>query len=179
MEGKALGRKVRGMLAFDAIHMYEGGEIYKIRDALIHEQVELVWYAWVTRYKDGSFDFGHFMLGHGRFGFSGPGNENSEVEFSYDVNANVDSRSDGYWQQRVRFSACGGDGVFTPDPRGRLLGLGSIDNPQMDGRFVRVGDTREPHVSCAWGEAAPGYGSRPINRIPGVGTRIGVNFRNP
>jgi hypothetical protein len=26
------------------------------------------------------------------------------------------------------------------------------------------------------GEAAPGHGSRPVNRLPNPGTRVGVNF---
>jgi hypothetical protein len=47
----------------------------------------------------------------------------------------------------------------------------------VDGRWRRVGDTREPDVWFAWGEAAPGHGTRPVNRITGGGTRIGINFR--
>jgi hypothetical protein len=41
----------------------------------------------------------------------------------------------------------------------------------------RVGDTRTPDVWFAWGEAAPGHGSRPLNRLPGLGTRVGINFK--
>jgi hypothetical protein len=46
----------------------------------------------------------------------------------------------------------------------------------VDGRWRRVGDTREPDVWFAWGEAAPSHGSRPVNRMPNVGQRVGVNF---
>jgi hypothetical protein len=41
----------------------------------------------------------------------------------------------------------------------------------------RRGDSREPDVWFAWGEAAPGHGHRPVNRLCGAGTRIGVNFK--
>jgi len=40
----------------------------------------------------------------------------------------------------------------------------------------RGGDTREPEAWFAWGEAAPTHGSRPVNRFPNLGARIGVNF---
>jgi hypothetical protein len=33
--------------------------------------------------------------------------------------------------------------------------------PQVDGRWRRVGDTREPDVWFAWGEAVPASGARP------------------
>ena len=75
MEGTILDRRVRGMIGFDPIYMYEGGEIYRTRDALVQEKLELVWYTWATRYKDGSIDFGHFTLGHDMFGFAILGNE--------------------------------------------------------------------------------------------------------
>jgi hypothetical protein len=39
--------------------------------------------------------------------------------------------------------------------------LGNIPNPQVDGRWRRVGDTREPDVWFAWGEAVPANGARP------------------
>jgi hypothetical protein len=56
MEGTILGRRVRGMIGFDPIYMFEGGEIYRTRDALVQEKLELVWYTWATRYKDGSIE---------------------------------------------------------------------------------------------------------------------------
>jgi hypothetical protein len=43
--------------------------------------------------------------------------------------------------------------------------------------WQRVGDTREPDVWFAWGEAAPEHGSRPTHRLPDAGTRINVDFR--
>jgi hypothetical protein len=177
MEGTILGKKVRGMIGFDPIHMYEGGEIYKSKDALVQEKLELVWYTWATRYKDGTIDAGHFTLGNDMFGFAILTNENAEVRFTYDVNGAVDFGSNGYWQEGIRYSAFGEEWEFIPDPKGRLIGLGELKNPQVDGRWRRVGDTREPDVWFAWGETAPSHGSRPSNRLPGTGQRIGVNFR--
>jgi hypothetical protein len=58
-----------------------------------------------------------------------------------------------------------------------LVGLGTLKNPQVDGRWRRVGDKREPDVWFAWGEAAPSHGHRPVNRLAGAGSRIGVNLR--
>lgn len=176
MEGTILGKKVRGMIGFDPIHMYEGGEIYKTRDALVQEKLELVWYTWATRYKDGSLEAGHFLLGNDQFGFAILTNEKGEVRFTYDVTGEVDFGSNQYWQERIEFSAFGEQWQFTPDPRGRLVGLGTLKNPQVDGRWRRIGDEREPEVWFAWGEAAPSHGSRPVNRQPGTGRRISVNF---
>jgi hypothetical protein len=64
-----------------------------------------------------------------------------------------------------------------PDPKGRLVGLGTLKNPQVDGRWRRAGDTRKPDVWFARGVAAPSLGSRPVNRLPELGTRISVNLR--
>ncbi len=177
MQGTILGKKVRGMIGFDPIYMYEGGEIYRTRDALVQEKLELVWYTWATRYKDGTIDFGHFTLGNDMFGFAVLGNEKGEVRYSYDVTGEVDFGANGYWQEGIRYCAFGENWEFMPDPKGRLVGLGTLKNPQVDGRWRRVGDTREPDVWFAWGEAAPGHGKRPVNRSLDAGTRVGINFR--
>lgn len=177
MEGTILGEKVRGMIGFDPIYMFEGGEIYRTKDALVQEKLELVWYTWATRYTDGTIDFGHFTLGNDMFGFAILGDEKGEVRYSYDVTGEVDFGANGYWQESMRYAAFGEQWEFLPDPRGRLVGLGTLKNPQVDGRWRRVGDTRKPGVWFAWGEAAPGHGRRPLNRLPGLGTRVGINFK--
>lgn len=177
MSGTILGRPVRGMIGFDPIYMFEGGEIYRTKDALVQEKLELVWYTWATRYKDGSIDFGHFTLGHDLFGFAILGDEKGNVRFCYDVTGEVRFDAGKNWQESIRYSAFGEQWEFIPDPKGRLVGLGDLKNPQVDGRWRRVGDDREPDVWFAWGETAPSHGTHPVNRIPGVGTRVGVNFR--
>jgi hypothetical protein len=177
MEGVILGKRVRGLIGFDPIYMYEGGEIYKTKDALVQERLELVWYTWATRYKDGTLDAGHFTLGNDNFGFAILADERGAVRFTYDVTGEVDFGRNGYWQEGIRYTAFGEEWEFVPDPRGRLVGLGTLKNPQVDGRWRRVGDARQPDVWFAWGEAAPGHGHRPVNRLAGAGIRIGVNFR--
>ena len=177
MQGTLLGRRVRGLIGFDPIYMYPGGEIYRARDALVQEKLELVWYTWATLYKDGTLDAGHFTLGHDLFGFAILANERGEVRFTYDVTGEVDFGGNGYWQEGIRYRAFGEDWEFIPDPRGRLVGLGTLKNPQVDGRWRRVGDRREPDVWFAWGEAAPSHGARPVSRYPGLGTRVGSDFR--
>lgn len=177
MQGTILGRRVRGLIGFDPIHMYEGGEIYRTKDALVQEKLELIWYTWATRYKDGSIEAGHFLLGNDQFGLAILTDETGRARFTYDVTGEVDFGNNGYWQEGIKYSAFGEQWEFIPDPKGRLVGLGTLNNPQVDGRWRRVGDTREPDVWFAWGEAAPDHGSRPVNRLPNVGQRIGINFK--
>jgi hypothetical protein len=172
MEGTILGRKVRGFIGFDVMYMYEGGECYQTKDALVQEKLELAWYTWATRYTDGSIDAGHFMLGNDMAGFAILTDENGNVRFTYDVDGQVSFGLDGYWQTGITMSAFGQEWEFMPDPRGRMPDLGPLPNPQVDGRWQRAGDTREPEVWFAWGEAAPTHGTRPVQRIPGVGQRI-------
>jgi hypothetical protein len=165
LEGEIFGRHCRGFMGFDQIHMYEGGEVYQHRDALVGEQLELVWYTWATRYEDGSLDAGHFTLGNDRFGFAVLGDEHGNVRWDYDVDGEVTLASDGYWQTAINYAALGEKWEFIPDPRGRMPDLGPIPNPQVDGRWRRVGDDREPDVWFAWGEAAPSHGTRRRNRF--------------
>jgi hypothetical protein len=177
VEGTLLGKKVRGFIGFDPIYMYEGGEVYRQKDALVGAKLELVWYTWATRYKDGTADFGHFMLGNDYFGFAILGNEKGEVRFTYDVTGEVRFAPDGYWQEAISFNAFGEQYEFLPDPRGRMPDLGPIPNPQVDGRWRRVGDSREPDVWFAWGEAAPTHGQRPTLRLPDVGVKVGTRIK--
>ncbi|MGE0383368.1 MAG: hypothetical protein AB7Q97_01475 [Gammaproteobacteria bacterium] len=174
LEGTVLGRRARGFMGFDPIYMFEGGEIYKARDALVGAQLELAWYTWATRYKDGSLDAGHFLLGNDQFGFAILTDEHGNTRFTYDVTGEVTFGPDGYWHTGIRYSAFGQEWEFIPDPRGRMPDLGPIPNPQVEGRWRRVGDTREPDVWYAWGEAAPSHGTRPANRYARFARRISV-----
>ena len=177
MEGTILGKKVRGLIGFDPIHMYEGGEIYKIKDALVQEKLELVWYTWATRYKDGTHRCRPLHAG----------SRHVRVRHSHQREGRSALYVRRHWRSRLREKRllAGRHQVFSireqwefiPDPKGRLLGLGELKNPQVDGRWRRVGDTREPDVWFAWGEAAPSHGSRPLNRFPEMGTRVGIDFK--
>ena len=164
LEGTIFGRPCRGLIGFDQIHMYEGGEVYRTLDPLIEDGLEHLWYTWATVYKDGSLDAGHFMLGNERFGFGILTDENGNVRVETDVDGEVTYGDDGYWQTGARFNFGDAEYEFLPDDRGRMPDLGPIPNPQVEGRWRRVGDTREPDVWFAWGEAVPSNGPRPRRR---------------
>ena len=172
MEGEIMGRKARGFIGFDVMYMYPGGEVYKTKDALVEQEVELLWYTWATLYKDGTIDAGHFLVGNDLMGFGILTNEKEEVRFTYDVDCQVTYGQDNYWLTSATAKVFGDDWEFLPDPRGRMPELGPIPNPQYEGRWRKVGDTREPDVWFAWGEAASAHGTSPVERLPGVGRRI-------
>lgn len=86
------------------------------------------------------------------------------VRCSTDVDGEVTFDEANYWQTGARFRMGDSEYEFLPDPRGRMPDLGPIPNPQVDGRWRRVGDTREPDVWFAWGEAVPSNGRTPKRR---------------
>jgi hypothetical protein len=167
LEGSIFDRPCEGLIGFDQMHMYEGGEVYQTLDPLIEDGLEHLWYTWATCYRDGSVEGGHFMLGNDRFGFGILTDEHENVRLSTDVDGEVFFDDDGYWQTGARFRMGEVEYEFLPDERGRMPDLGPIPNPQVDGRWRRVGDTREPEVWFAWGEAVPASGARPTRlRFP-------------
>jgi len=164
LEGSIFGRHCRGFIGLDQIYMYAGGEVYQTLDPLIEDGLEYLWYTWATTYRDGSFEAGHFMLGNERFGFAIVADETGEVRATTDVDGEVSFADDGYWQTGARLRMGSVEYEFLADPRGRMPDLGPIPNPQVDGRWRRVGDTREPDVWFAWGEVVPSVGPRPHRR---------------
>jgi hypothetical protein len=164
MEGRMFGRSCRGPIGFDQVYMYEGGEVYQRLDPLLEEGLEHLWYTWATCYKDGTLDAGHFMLGNKRFGFAIVTDETGAVRCSTDVDGEVSFDEEHYWQTGARLRMGEVEYEFLPDPRGRMPDLGPIPNPQVEGRWRPVGDTREPDVWFAWGEAVPATGQRPNRR---------------
>lgn len=156
VEGTILGREVRGFIAVDDLYMH--GTIY-VDDVLVGEQAELVWYTWATRYDDGTLDGGHFMYGHDRLGFALLTNERGEVTATTEIDGEVTLDSDGPWPEGITLRAGGDTWEFVPDPRGRMIDLMPIPNPQVEGRWRRVGDDRRPAHWFAWGEIAPGHGT--------------------
>jgi len=172
MEGECLGRKVRGFIGFDVMYMYEGGEVYQTKDALVQEEVEVTWYTFATRYTDGSIDAGHVLIGNDLMGFSILTNENGKVRFTYDTDCIVNLDPGGYWHTGIDAQLFGEEWELIADPRGRMPELGPIPNPQLEGRWQRKGETRKPEVWFAWGEAAPSHGAKPVLRLRGVGERV-------
>jgi hypothetical protein len=164
VSGTILGEPVRGMIGFDQNYMPDGGILYRRRDTLVGQQVHSLWYTWGTRYKDGSLDAGHFQVGHGRSGFALMTNERGEPFYTNKVSAEIVTRKDHEgqeWPARIVLDVDGTAWEFLPDPRGTmpdLLKFIQSSTPQNEGRWRRVGDTREPDVWFAWGEIAPEHG---------------------
>ena len=65
----------------------------------------------------------------------------------------------GPWPARIDLTVDGRAWEFIPDARGRMVDLMPIPNPQIEGRWREVGDTREPAHWFAWGEIASGHGT--------------------
>ena len=166
VDGTVLGREVRGFIPMDQLWM--DGMIYA-DDIFIGERAEVAWYTWATRYADGSFDGGHFLLGHRQLGFAIVYDETGRVTGTTQVDGRVILDGDGPWPERIELTAAGDEWEFLPAATGRMVDLMPIPNPQVEGRWRRAGDTREPAHWFAWGEVAPGHGTTPIRDRRPVG----------
>jgi|GEM_PF-181466 len=162
MKGTALGKPVRGVIAFDKVHLPKGQMLYGGKDPLFRPtQHHRTWYTWGTRYKDGSYDAGHFVLGTDRMGFALLTNERQELVLDTDVTGKIELTPNEPWPRQVTVRTSSGvEWELLPDPKGRMpdmLGTGATTafTPQTEGRWRRVGDRREPAVWFAWGEVAP------------------------
>ncbi|MFB1298494.1 hypothetical protein ACAG24_023545 [Mycobacterium sp. pW049] len=158
VEGEILGRKVRGFYGADDMYMH--GLCYQ-DDLLIGRRLHVAWYTWATRYVDGSLDGGHFMLGHDGLGMLLLCDETGAVRRTTNVTGHVEVDGTGLWPRRIEVHAPGEDWEFLPDPRGRMVDFMPMPNPQTEGRWRRIGDTREPSHWFAYGEIAPSHGLTP------------------
>jgi hypothetical protein len=156
--GTVLGREVRGFIPMDQLWMK--GVIYE-DDIFVGRQAEVVWYTWATRYVDGSFEGGHFLLGHRRLGFAVVYDERGNVFSTTNVDGKVTLESDGSWPARIDLQADDQQWEFVPAETGRMVDLMPIPNPQIEGRWRRRGDERVPAHWSAWGEIAPSHGTAP------------------
>ena len=158
VEGTLAGRNVRGFVCADTVFMREGAMLYGPEDPLAGHHTHVTWYTWGTRYKDGSFEGGHFTAGHDRFGFALMTTDKQEVVATTNVEALVKPGTDRNFPEAVYLRADDTLWEFIPDPKGRMpdfLGKSQPSTPQNEGRWRRVGDTREPEVWFAWGETSP------------------------
>ncbi|AKJ03471.1 hypothetical protein ATI61_11560 [Archangium gephyra] len=161
VEGTLGGRRVRGFICADTVFMREGSMLYGADDPLAGHHTHVTWYTWGTRYKDGSFEGGHFSSGHDRFGFALYTNDREQVVATTNVEALVKPGEDNNFPKAVYLRADDALWEFIPDPKGRMpdfLGKSQPSTPQNEGRWRRVGDTREPDVWFAWGETSPATG---------------------
>ena len=167
MEGTLLGRSVRGMIGFDQCYMHEGGMLYQKRDPLTGHNLHRCWYTWGTRYTDGTWETGHFTVGHERHGFAIVANSEGETITTSRVEAEIHVGEDGNFPTGIALDVEGEAWEFLPDPRGpmpELMGKTQPTTPQNEGRWQRVGEKREPDVYFAWGEIAPGHGLERVQR---------------
>ncbi|MGE0881119.1 MAG: hypothetical protein AB7L13_08395 [Acidimicrobiia bacterium] len=158
VEGQVLGRDVRGFIPVDQIFMH--GMIYK-DDLFVGEKAEVAWYTWATRYTDGTFQGGHFMIGHRKLGFAIVYSDTGMELCTTDVDGEVTLDASGIWPERVEITTAGQHWEFLPAPTGHMVSLMPMPNPQNEGRWQRVGETRTPAHWFAWGEVAPAHGTKP------------------
>ncbi|MBB5498659.1 hypothetical protein [Paraburkholderia sp. MM5384-R2] len=161
MKGVALGKPVHGVMAFDKAYLPKGIRMYGGKDPLFRpKEHHRTWYTWGTRYKDGSYDAGHFVLGTDRIGFALLTNERGQLVLDTNVTGRVELLSNEPWPKRVSVrTSSGAEWEFIPDQQGHMpdmLGTGATTafTPQTEGRWRRLGDRREPEAWFAWGEVA-------------------------
>jgi hypothetical protein len=155
VEGEILGNEVHGFIPMDQLWMR--GTVYQ-DDVFVGRKAEIIWYTWATRYEDGTFDGGHFLVGHRKLGFAVTYDERGVVTATANVSGRVTLDGEGPWPAAIEVVADGEQWEFVPDDRGRMTDLMPIPNPQIEGRWRRRGDTRQARHWSAWGEIAPSHG---------------------
>ena len=167
VEGEVEGRPVTGMIAFDQSYMGAGGALYVAKDLVMENRAHVVWYTWATRYDDGSWEGGHFMLGHGPLGFA-LFTDGTTIVSTRDITGRVTPRAGSPFAQAIDLTIDGEEWEFLPDPKGMMPDMmrKHPPTPQQEGRWQRVGETRTPLVWFAWGETEPDHGYAPMDRLP-------------
>jgi hypothetical protein len=162
LEGEFRGLKVTGMLAFDQLWMGTGGELYTSKDLVMENKGHLIWYTWATRYTDGSWEGGHFMLGNGPLGFALVTDGENTI-YTQDITGRVLAKDGEPFAERIELTVDGEQWEFLPDPRGTMPGMlrRHPPTPQQEGRWQRVGETRTPETYFAWAETEPEHGRTP------------------
>lgn len=156
LSGTCEGRPVKGVIALDQAYMAEGGAIHFKKDLVVNNQMHVVWWTFATIYKDGTFDLGSFMVGHERLGYAIFQNEKGEVRTTTDIEGAVEHKPGSYFLETARIVLDGQETwEYLPDPRGEMVDFvgGFPITAQQEGRWRRVGDTREPDRWMAWGES--------------------------
>lgn len=156
LSGMVEGRQVKGVVALDQVYLAEGGAIHFQKDLVVNNKMHVIWWSFATLYKDGTFDAGSFMVGHDRLGYAILMNETGEVRSTTRVEGNVKHVPDSYFAAEAVVTLENGEQwEFLPDPKGHMIDFvgGFPITAQQEGRWRRVGDTREPDRWMAWGES--------------------------
>ncbi|MBF4997270.1 hypothetical protein IRT45_08885 [Nocardia sp. BSTN01] len=160
VSGTALGKTVKGVIAFDKTYLPAGQNLYSGDDPLFRpDQHHRTWYTWATVYTDGTFDGGHFILGSDRMAMALLTNERGELTLDTDITGEVRLAPDGATEHILIRTSAGAEWEFFPDPKGAMpdmdhVGINDVATPQREGRWALVGDKREPSAWFAWGEVA-------------------------
>lgn len=160
--GRCNGRAVKGIIALDQAWMAEGGAIHYKKDLIVNNKMHVLWWTFATVYKDGTWDVGSVMVGHENLGYAIFQNEKGEVRCSTDIEGEVRHKPGSYFAESARVIVDGEEEwEFLPDPRGDMVDFvgGFPITAQQEGRWRRVGDTREPDRWFAWGESDRRNGS--------------------
>jgi len=156
LSGTCEGRAVKGVIALDQAYMAEGGAIHFKKDLVVNNKMHVVWWTFATIYKDGTWDSGSFMVGHDHLGYAIFQNEKGEVRTTTDIEGKVVHKPNSYFVDTARIVLDGKEEwEYLPDPRGEMVDFvgGFPITAQQEGRWRRVGDTREPDRWMAWGES--------------------------
>ena len=156
LQGTCEGRAVRGAMALDQPYMVEGGAIHFQKDPIVHNKKHIAWWSFVTVYKDGTWDTGSFMVGHENLGYAIFQNEKGELRTTNDVEAVVRHKQQSWFAESIVVTVEGREQwEFLPDRYGEMADFagGFPVTAQQEGRWRRVGDTREPSHWFGWGES--------------------------
>ncbi|KAA0696154.1 hypothetical protein DT594_01980 [Halopseudomonas laoshanensis] len=156
ISGTCEGRPVKGAMALDQFYMAEGGAIHFKKDLVVNNKMHVIWWSFVTIYKDGTWDSGSFMVGHEHLGYAIFMNEKGEIRTTTDIEGLAMHKDGSYFLDSARIILDGEEEwEFLPAPKGEMIDFvgGFPITAQQEGRWRRVGDEREPDRWLAWGES--------------------------
>ncbi len=156
LAGTCEGRPVKGVMALDQVYLAEGGAIHFMKDLVVNNKMHILWWSFATIYKDGSFDAGSLMVGHDHLGYAILMDESGAVRCTTSIEGVTRHKPGSYFASEVVVTLEGGEQwEFLPDPKGEMIDFvgGFPITAQQEGRWRRVGDTREPDRWMAWGES--------------------------
>jgi hypothetical protein len=167
--GECLGHKVKGVICLDQPYLAEGGAIHYQKDLVVNNGMHVIWWNFATVYKDGSYDVGSFMVGHKNLGYALIQNEKGEVRTTTKIEGCAHHKEGSYFADEVRVVLDENEEwEFLPDAKGEMIDFigGFPITAQQEGRWRRVGDTREPSHWFAWGETDRRNG--PMRNVKGA-----------
>lgn len=167
LTGEFQGVKAKGFVAFDQIYMAEGGTLYGNRDIMMQNFGHIIWYTWGNKYKDGSVEGGHFILGHDRLVFA-VFTDGNTVTATQNIEGKVTPNADNTFSEAIELTIDGEKWEFTPDPRGKMPAMLKKypPTPQQEGRMKRANETREVDSYWAWGETETKHGCERQSKLP-------------